>query len=113
MNKRRPDGTECDKHEYVLAWEQLAAPVCDALGLTILAFDPDYLLADGARTVSLSTDMMRKLCQAFSLLSSLERVQAMLDEAGLGSCYDGQQARVLFDAAHHCRRALDVILGRL
>jgi len=35
MNKRRPDGTECDKHEYVLAWEQLAAPVCDALGLTI------------------------------------------------------------------------------
>ena len=49
MLRRKPDGSSTHNgDEYCKAWESLIAPVVKKLNLTVIAFEPDYLVREKA-----------------------------------------------------------------
>lgn len=62
--------------DYIDAWQQLATPVEQALGVTLAGFDPDFVFRKGSpqmasyTSVSLPVWFVRDLAQSLSLRNS-------------------------------------------
>ncbi len=67
--RRLPDGRLANSRErYLRAWQEVAAPVCEATGWKLAAFDPDIRLTspEMVGTVNLSVEFVLLLNEALA-----------------------------------------------
>lgn len=64
--------TTTDIDEYIAAWQAMAKPIEDAMGLHLIGYDPEFLFAEmnpqrpGIKTVSMPVWFAKRLGEALS-----------------------------------------------
>jgi formylglycine-generating enzyme required for sulfatase activity len=67
MRRLLPDGRlTTDIESYVAMWTDLAAPLCNATGWTLLAYDPGFRFDNKGQSVCLSTQDVRDIVRALN-----------------------------------------------